>query len=161
MWRLAWSPNVEAIVVGMMQPQAGECETLEVLVEGEQGCMILDGERSEQSVHGGERQATLASLAKDAGCNRIGGEPARLDQRPACQKPRDLGHIAFEALQNLGHDHAREHERGSRADQTLQLVARASAIRVEKVDPDGTVDQDQTRFLRMAFKSPRQMPLPR
>ena len=158
---LAERPQVRSSVVGTVQPQAGESETLEVLVEGEQSGLILDGERSEQSVLGGERQAALASLTKDAGCGHIAGEPARLDQRPACQKPRDLGHIAFEALQNLGHDHAREHEPSARADQTLQLVTRASAIRVEKINPDGTVDQDQTRSLRMAFKSPRQMPLPR
>jgi hypothetical protein len=33
-------------------------------------------------------------------------------------------------------------------------------VRTEEIDPDGSVDQYQTRFLREAFKSPFQIPLP-
>ncbi len=82
----------------MVQPQAEEGKTLEVLVEGEQGGLILDGETSEQSVQGGQGQASLTSLAKDTGSGCVAGESARLDQRPAGEKPRDLGHVASEAL---------------------------------------------------------------
>jgi hypothetical protein len=41
-----------------------------------------------------------------------------------------------------------------------QFVAATSGRATEEVDPDRTVHQNQTRFLREAFKSPCQTPLP-
>ncbi len=46
-------------------------------------------------------------------------------------------------------------------DHTAQFGSGRSRGRAEKINPDGTIHQDQTRFLRMALKSPFQMPLPK
>ena len=108
-----------------MQSQARESEPLEIPIESEQTRPILNRKRSEQRIHGGERQPARTRLAKDASGEHIGVVPTRLDKSPSRQQPRDLVHLASEALQNFGDSHAREHKLGARPNQPLQLITRA------------------------------------
>ena len=68
--------------------------------------------------------------------------------------------VTLETLQNLRDDHSSERNGFCVGDHTAQLGSGGGRRRAEKINPNGTIHQDQTRFFRMALASPFQMPLP-
>jgi hypothetical protein len=63
-------------------------------------------------------------------------------------------------LQDLRHDNSSEREWLDFINHSSQFTSRASRRRTEKINPDGSVYQDQTRFFRIRLRSPFQIPLP-
>ena len=73
---------------------------------------------------------------------------------------RDLSGVTNETLQNFGDDDASESDRlvfGNHATQFSTCRTRAGT---EEINPNGAIDENQTRFLRAALSLPDHMPLP-
>ena len=113
-----------------------------------------------QRVDRGEGDTFRARPAKDGRRLGVGRKPARLEHLPLREVALDLGDIAGETLQDFGDDNPGKRKGLCFGDHAAQFGGSRTGRRAEKIDLDGTVDQDQTRFLREALTSPFQMPVP-
>lgn len=68
--------------------------------------------------------------------------------------------VSPKSLKNFGHDDASEGERFDFINHPPQFAARAAGRQAEKLNPDGSVNQNQERFRRIRLWSPFQTPLP-
>jgi len=71
-----------------------------------------------------------------------------------------LADVTSQSLQNFANDYSGNCEGLSLCNHAAEFFAGTTWKRAEKIYPDGTINQYQTRFLRAAFKSPFQTPLP-
>jgi hypothetical protein len=132
----------------------------EVFVEGEDGGAVIHGDGGNQSVYRGQTDALGTSETKDDGRVAIRGKPLRLENVPHGKVALDFGDPTGQALQDLGYDYSCNRERLGIGYHAAEFFAGATGAWAEKIDPNGAIDQNQTRFLRAAFKSPFQIPLP-
>jgi hypothetical protein len=72
----------------------------------------------------------------------------------------DSADVAREAPENLRDDHTRERKRLRVIYHASQFTAGRTGRGAEKIDPDGSIHQNETRFLRPDFDPPFQIPLP-
>ncbi len=144
-----------------VQREAGEASNArEVLVEGENGGAVMHGDGGNQRADRGQADALGTGEPEDGGCLTICRESGGFEDVPHGEIALDLADVASQALQDFGDDYSGNCERFGVGNHAAQFPAGATGERTEKVDPDGTVDQYQTRLLRVAFKSPFQTPLP-
>src|SRR5258706_3001341 len=86
-------------------------DTGEILIETEQGRLMLKRGRCDQCINGGEADAFRSSKARNRGCFLVGGKSSRLKQVPHRNKPFNAINISGEPLQYLRHDDSSEPER--------------------------------------------------
>ena len=68
--------------------------------------------------------------------------------------------ISSETLQDLHDDNASQGKGFGFLNHSPQFITRAAGRGTEKIDPDGSVNQDHARFRRKRLRSPFQIPLP-
>jgi len=73
---------------------------------------------------------------------------------------RNLSGVPNEALQNFGDHDAGEGERLVCNNHATQLSTCRTRTGTKEINPNGAIDEDQTRFLRAALRLPDQIPLP-
>jgi hypothetical protein len=141
--------------------QTGDpCDSREILVEGEHACAMFQSNSRDQSVDCGEGNSSSSRCSVDSSRLSVGLKTTRLEELPLRQILLNRPRAPNEPLQNLGNDDAGKSERLAFLDQAAQFGAAASRSRAEEIYPDGTIDQDQMRFLRDALRSPLQTPFP-
>src|ERR1700719_1183025 len=113
-----------------------------------------------QSVYRRQAEALGTGEAKDGGRFTIGGESSGFEDIPHGKIALDTVDVASQALQDFGDDYSGGRERLSINNHAAQLSTGAARRCAKEIDPDGTIDQYQKRFLRAPFKSPLQTPLP-
>ncbi len=139
----------------------GTGDSREVLVQGKERSAMFQCNRCDQSVDGRKGDTLRTRGPKDARCFSICRKSLRFEHVPLRQILLQATNVTLKALQNLRDDHSCECKRLCVGDHTAQFGSGRSRGRAEKINPDGTIHQDQTRFLRRALKSPFQMPLPK
>ena len=109
---------------------------------------MIKGNGSNEGVDGGQRESFCATVAENSSCFAVRGEAKRLEHVPLRKMMLDLVDGAPEALQDLGNDHARKGQRFRISYHSAQLSSSATRRGTKEVDPNGGIDQNQTRFLR-------------
>src|SRR5262249_40249070 len=109
---------------------------------------MIKGNGSNERVDCSQRESFCAAGAENSSRLAVRGETKRLDQFPLRKMTLDLVDIAPEALQDLGHNHARKSKRLCIGYHPAELSSSATRRRTEEVDPNRGIDQNQTRFLR-------------
>jgi hypothetical protein len=132
----------------------------EVFVERENGSAVIDGNGGNQGIDGGQANTPGTGETKDDSGVAIRGKTHRIENVPHGKIAFDFGDATGQALQDLGYDHSGNRERLGIGYHAAKFFAGASGDWAEKIDPDGAIDQNQSRFLRAAFKFPFQIPLP-
>src|SRR5262249_7498923 len=121
---------------------------------------MIKGNGSNECADCGQRESFCATGTENSSRLAVRGETKGLDHFPLGKMTLDLVDIAPEALQDLGHNHARKGERLCIGYHPAQLSPSATRRRTEEVDPNRGIDQNQTRFLRANLKLPFQIPMP-
>lgn len=141
--------------------QAGDAgDSREILVERKNACAMFKCSGGNQCIDRGERNAFRAGCPIDRGRFPIGCEPCRLEHVPLRQKLLNPTGIPSETLQDLGNYDSSKREGFTLVNHAPEFRARAPGRRAKEVHPDGAIDEDQSRFLRDAFRSPFQIPAP-
>ena len=135
-------------------------DSREILVECEYARAMLQSDGGDKRIHGRHCHSFRAGRAKDGSGFAVSGKPAGFEHVPLGKVPFHPADVSSEALQNFSDHDSREGQWLGLRDHAAQLGARGAGRGAEKIDPHGTIRQYQTRFLRAAFRSPFQMPLP-
>src|SRR6266436_4826053 len=120
----------------------------------------MQGDGGNQRVDRGQTDALGTREPENSRRFTIRGESSGLEEVPHGKIALDLADVASQALQDFGDDDSGDCERLGVGNHAAEFIAGAAWEGTEKIDPDRTVDQNQTRSLRVAFKSPFQIPLP-
>src|ERR1700730_11524661 len=103
--------------------------------------------RCDQSIDGRNRNAFRSRSTKNGRCFSIRRKSPRFEHVPLRQIVLEATDVTLETLQNFRDHNSSEGEGLSIGDHAAQFGACKGRGRAEKIDPNRTVDQNQTRFL--------------
>jgi len=133
--------------------------TGEILIQGEENRAVFQSDCGDQRIHGRQGNSFRPCQTKYRGRFAIRGETLRIKNVPHGKVMLDAIRISREPLQNFRHDDAGESKRLGFLNHPPQFLAGAAGRRIEKINPDGSVHQNQARFPRIRPRSPFQIPL--
>ena len=144
-----------------MQSKSGDaCDAGEILVQTEETCLMLKSYGGYQGIDGCETDAPRPSQPGNRGGLTVGGKTARLEHLPQGKIALDAIDISPKPLQDLRHNNSSDREGLDFINHPTQFTSSAAGRRAKKINPDGSIHQDQARFLRIRLRSPFQIPLP-
>lgn len=144
-----------------MQRQPGETrDSREILVQSKDAGAMLERNGRDESIYGCQTNSFGAPQAENRSGFAVGLEASGLKHLPLRKIMFYLADVPRETLKNLGDHYSGERKRLGVADHAPEFSACAARRGTQEIDPHRAIHQNQLRFLRMAFKSPFQIPVP-